>query len=161
MPGIGPLYNPPPPFVSPLPSLLSSVADVRHVPSFENLACYLWKIVPLAKVQVSGTSLVDAQGNVLAKAKPGQQVSIASTFKNQQQKEQPYAFIVQITDKDGFTADLGWQIGKVQAGQKADLSRSWTIAEPGTYKVTIFVWDSVSGKPVPLTTSTVMEVRAS
>ena len=54
MPGIGPLYDPPPPFVvaSSLPSLLASVADVRHVPSFENLSFYLWKVVPLVKAQV-------------------------------------------------------------------------------------------------------------
>lgn len=39
MPRIGPLYDPPPPsFVSLLlPFLLVSVADVRHVPPFEDL----------------------------------------------------------------------------------------------------------------------------
>jgi hypothetical protein len=47
--GIGPLYDPAPSFMASLLSLLTLMADVRHIPSFENLQFYLREIVPLVK----------------------------------------------------------------------------------------------------------------
>ena len=51
MPGIGTLYNPKSSFTT-ATFLLSPVANVRRVPSFENLPFYLWKVIPLVKAQV-------------------------------------------------------------------------------------------------------------
>lgn len=115
---------------------------------------------PLERVKVETVKLVDAKGAAVSQFKSGQQVTIASSFRNQQNKEQAYAFIVQITDKDGFVVDLGWQTGKVLTGQTVQPSRSWTVAEPGTYTIKVFMWDKVTNRPVPLSDMTSIVVRA-
>lgn len=105
---------------------------------------------PLAKIQVSKLAVVNAQGNQVFHATSGQQVSITSSFKNYQQGSQTYAFIVQVIDKDGSTTDLSWQTGKLEGGQTATLSRSWTVGDAGVYQIKVFIWNSVTQAPVPL-----------
>jgi hypothetical protein len=81
---------------------------------------------PLDRVKVSSSSFVNAAGASVFGGQVGQQTSIASTFTNYQQTDQTYAFIVQITDADGYTTEISWQQGTVPAGATADVSTLWT-----------------------------------
>lgn len=105
---------------------------------------------PLAKLQIKSSSIQDLLGNTLVSAKAGQQVSISATYHNYQQVSQDYAMIIQIVDQDGFTTDLSWATGTVDSGKNVDGSRSWTVEEPGSYTVKIFVWNGVSNSPIAL-----------
>lgn len=105
---------------------------------------------PLAKVQLQNSAFVNGKGLNIFQAKQGEQISIDTTFKNYQQKEQKYAIIVQVIDSNGFTADIGWVTGTLAAGETTQAARSWVAAEPGTYTVKVFVWDGISKSPMPL-----------
>lgn len=110
---------------------------------------------PLAKVQLQNSALVNAKGLNIFQAKQGEQISIDTTFKNYQQKEQKYAIIVQVIDSRGFTADIGWVAGTLAAGETTQAARSWVALEPGTYTIKMFVWDGISKAPTPLSEVTV------
>jgi hypothetical protein len=86
----------------------------------------------------------------VSQARPGEQVSISTSFKNYQQFEQSYAIILQITDSEGFTAELDWSAGRLASGQVANVTNAWNTDEVGTYTVKMFVWDGVSQTPAPL-----------
>lgn len=107
-------------------------------------------ISPLPKIQLRSAYFVNVENNRNgSQAKPGEQVSIAATFRNDQQVPQPYSVIFQIEDSNGFTADIGLVNGTLQSGQTAGASRSWTATDEDTYAFKIFVWDDIDD-PVPL-----------
>jgi hypothetical protein len=113
---------------------------------------------PLAKIRVLTTAFLNAQGQVITQAFTGQQIMISSSFRNYQQQSQQYAYIVQIEDKEGFVIDLRWQEGTVGSGKTVQLARPWTATDAGAYSVQIFIWDSVSRAPIPLTQVTVKNI---
>ncbi|MGI0082920.1 MAG: hypothetical protein ACREAG_06450 [Nitrosopumilaceae archaeon] len=76
-------------------------------------------------------------------AQVDQQVQIVADLKNNQNREQPFAYLVQIQNEDGVTISLSWITGSLAAGQSMSPSQSWTPTEPGTYNAQIFVWESV------------------
>ncbi|AFU57856.1 hypothetical protein Ngar_c09140 [Candidatus Nitrososphaera gargensis Ga9.2] len=64
---------------------------------------------PLARIQITNTVFLNTAGAGISQAGVGQQVSIASTFTNQQQVSQKYAFIVMlIVDQNGYAIDVSW-----------------------------------------------------
>jgi hypothetical protein len=117
-----------------------------------------FKNSPLAKVQIHSSTLVNAAGQTVYGAHPGQQIMIKNTFKNYQKHEQTYAMIVQVIDKDGFTSDIGWVTGTLGPGESTDSSKSWTAGHLGTYNVKLFVWDGVSATPTALSQVTTSSI---
>lgn len=107
-------------------------------------------VAKTGRIKVGTISLVSLQGNVLAKATVGQQLQISSTITNALNQHQPYAFIVQVVDKEGFTASVSWVEGHLDPGQTLQPSRSWTPNSSGTYKVQVFVWNGIDRTPEPL-----------
>lgn len=116
---------------------------------------------PLAKIQIQDSSFKSLDGSTVIGSKAGQQVSISASFKNYQQTPQNYAIIIQVVDQNGFTTDIGWVTGTVDAGKTADSARSWTPETAGNYAIKIFVWDNVSSSPVPLSETTTKYFSAS
>lgn len=113
---------------------------------------------PLAKMLVTNTALVNAAGDSIPQTSAGQQVSIASTFTNQQQVSQNYAFIVLILDQDGVAIDVSWQEGTAAGGQTVELSSTWMPKDSGMYTFKIFVWDGLDN-PLPLSTGAVRNIN--
>ncbi|MEM2139815.1 hypothetical protein [Nitrososphaera sp.] len=105
---------------------------------------------PLAKIQVQGTAFIGSSGQAVAAARTGGQIDIQATFKNYQQSSQNYAIIIQVIDKDGFTADVGWVTGTLASGETTNAARSWVAGDEGNYTVRIFVWDGISQTPTAL-----------
>ena len=116
---------------------------------------------PLAKLQIQDSSFKNLDGSTAFGAHVGQQVSINASFKNYQQTPQDYAMIIQVVDQNGFTTDIGWVTGTVDAGKTADNARSWTADATGNYTIKIFVWDNVSTNPVPLSEITTKDFTVS
>ena len=71
------------------------------------------------------------------------QVQIVADVTNSQEKIQPFAYLVQIQDENDVTISLAWLTGSLSPKQMLSPALSWIPENPGTYTVTIFVWESI------------------
>jgi hypothetical protein len=76
--------------------------------------------------------------------KVNKQVQITSDVTNNQDKTQPFAYLVQIQNQDGVVVSLSWLTGSLVSGQSLNPSQSWTPVLPGTYTAQIFVWAGIN-----------------
>ncbi|MBI5378512.1 MAG: hypothetical protein HZA82_07820 [Thaumarchaeota archaeon] len=82
------------------------------------------------------------------------QVQIAADLTNNQNRAQPFAYLIQIQNEDGVTVSLSWITGSLEPGQFMNPLQSWTPTILGKYTAQIFVWESVDNPDalsVPLT----------
>jgi hypothetical protein len=100
-------------------------------------------VPPLERAPASNARVVDAFGNTQDEVSVDQQVQITADLTNGQDREQPFAYLVQIQDEDGVTVSLAWITGSLSAGQSFSPALSWTPTAAGTYTATVFVWESV------------------
>jgi hypothetical protein len=100
-------------------------------------------VPPLERAPASNARIVDAFGNELSEVSVDQQVQITADLANGQDRDQSFAYLVQIQDSDGVTVSLSWITGSLAPGQSLNPAQSWTPTSPGTYNVQIFVWESV------------------
>ncbi len=117
-------------------------------------------VPPLERAPVANLRTVDAFGNSLDSVSVDQQVQISADLANGQDREQAFAYLVQIQDGNGVTVSLAWIKGALTSGQSLSPSVSWLPTEVGTYTVTAFVWESVDN-PTALSppVSTTVNVR--
>src|SRR5574342_375699 len=71
------------------------------------------------------------------------QVQITADLTNNQDRDQPFAYLVQIQDENGVTVSLSWITGSLGPGQFMSPSQSWTPTTLGKYNVQVFVWEGV------------------
>jgi hypothetical protein len=100
-------------------------------------------VPPLERAPASNARVVDAFGNSLTSVKVDQQVQIAADLSNGQDRDQKFAYLVQIQDSSGVTVSLAWITGTLTAGQSFSPALSWIPGAPGSYTATVFVWESV------------------
>ena len=101
-------------------------------------------VPPLERAPASNPAIVDAFGNSLASVSVDQQVQITADLTSGQDRDQDFAYLVQIQNEDGVTIALSWITGTLGAGATFSPSQSWTPDATGSYTATIFVWESVS-----------------
>ena len=101
-------------------------------------------VPPLARAPASNTAIVDAFGNSLASVSVDQQVQITADLTSGQDREQNFAYLVQIQNEDEVTVQLTWLAGTLGGGATFSAAQSWTPSETGSYTATIFVWESVN-----------------
>jgi len=73
-----------------------------------------------------------------------EQVMIMADLSNGQDRDQKFAYIVQIRDENGVVISLSWITGSLTPGQSFSPALSWTPISAGTYTIQIFVWESVN-----------------
>ena len=100
-------------------------------------------IPPLERAPATNLRIVDAFSNTLDTLDVDQQVQITADLANGQDKDQPFAYIVQIQDSSSVTVALAWVSGTLTPSQSFSPALSWTPSEAGTYTATAFVWESV------------------
>ncbi|MFM8658417.1 MAG: hypothetical protein ACKOCQ_00540, partial [Candidatus Nitrosotenuis sp.] len=100
-------------------------------------------VPPLERAPASNARVVDAFGNTLDNVSVDQQVQITADLTNGQDREQPFAYLVQVQDENGVTVSLAWITGSLSSGQSFSPALSWIATAPGTYTATVFVWESV------------------
>jgi hypothetical protein len=114
-------------------------------------------VPPLERAPASNPRIVDSFGNAITGAvKAGQQIQITADLTNGQDRDQPFAYLVQIQDANGVTVSLSWITGTLTAGQSLNPAQSWTPQSSGTYTAQIFVWQSIDNPNAlspPLTTT--------
>jgi hypothetical protein len=117
-------------------------------------------VPPLERAPAANLRTVDAFGNSLDSVSVDQQVQISADLANGQDREQSFAYLVQIQDANGVTVSLAWITGSLSAGQSFSPALSWIPTEAGTYTATAFVWESVDN-PTALSppVSTTVNVR--
>lgn len=79
----------------------------------------------------------------------GKQIQIVSDVNNNQDRNQPFAYIVQIKDEYGVVISLGWLTGELTPGQFLSPALSWIPEHIGVFTATIFVWEGIDN-PVAL-----------
>lgn len=104
---------------------------------------------PLERTPAANARVVDAFGSSVAEVSVDQQVQIAADVANAQDKEQAFAYLVQVQDSNGVTVSLAWITGSLNGGQSMSPALSWTPSASGSYTATVFVWESVDN-PVAL-----------
>ena len=82
--------------------------------------------------------------NGVWESKVNKQIQIASDITNNQDRSQPFAYLVQIQNQDGVVVSLSWLTGSLDPGQSLNPSQSWTPVLPGTYTAQIFVWTGIN-----------------
>lgn len=102
---------------------------------------FLSSFIHFSDATVGGYSVNLASGEW--EAVVDRQVQIAADLTNNQQRDQPFAYLVQIQNEDGVTISLSWITGLLAPGQSMNPSQSWTPAVAGKYTAQIFVWESI------------------
>ncbi|MEX0656525.1 MAG: hypothetical protein WD154_03135 [Nitrosopumilaceae archaeon] len=86
------------------------------------------------------------------------QVMIVADLSNGQDRDQKFAYIVQIQNENNIVVSLSWLTGKLSPYQTFSPAQSWIPAQAGTYTVQIFVWESVDN-PTPLSRPLLLTVN--
>ena len=100
-------------------------------------------VPPLERAPIVSCRVVDAFGNTLSSVSVDQQVQITCDLANGQDREQQFAYLVQIQDGNGVTVQLAWITGALAPGQSFSPAQSWIPDAAGAYDATAFVWESV------------------
>jgi len=110
-------------------------------------------ILFMVSVVLSTTSVANAQVpvGVATKLQNGvwqvpvnKQVQIAADVSNGQDRDQSFAYLVQIKDQNGVVVQLSWLTGTLTPSQSLNPSQSWIPTSPGSYTAEIFVWNSIN-----------------
>ena len=99
---------------------------------------------PLEQALADNARIVDSTGKSVDKVSVNQQIQIVSNVTNQENQDQPFAYLVQIQDSNGITDSLSWITGSMAPKQTLNLGQSWLPHTAGTYTAQIFVWQSIS-----------------
>ena len=100
-------------------------------------------VPPLERAPIVSCRVVDAFANTLSSVSVDQQVQITCDLANGQDREQQFAYLVQIQDGNGVTVQLAWITGVLAPGQSFSPAQSWIPDAAGSYDATAFVWESV------------------
>jgi hypothetical protein len=106
---------------------------------------------------LQGEKYSAALTNGVWESKVNKQVQIASDITNNQDRTQPFAYLVQIQNQDGVVVSLSWLTGSLDPGQSLNPSQSWIPTLPGTYNAQIFVWAGINN-PDALSVPLIMKI---
>ena len=100
-------------------------------------------VPPLERAPATNLRIVDTFGSSIDAVSIDQQVQITADLSNGQDRDQDFAYLIQIQNSDGVTVSLSWIAGSLSPGQSFSPSASWTPTSADTYDVTAFVWESI------------------
>ena len=114
-------------------------------------------MLPAAHSEISDKTSAKLQ-NGAWQAKVGKQMQIVADVTDGQDRAQPFAYIVQIQNKDGVVVSLSWLTGTLDAGQSLSPTQSWIPMSSGAYTAQIFVWAGIDN-PDALSPQLSMEIE--
>jgi len=97
----------------------------------------------LGKLEFSNLQILDSLNNSITNIAVGEKVKVSALIGNSQNKEQSFAYLVQIQDARGNTKSLETISGSLQPRQSHIPGWEWTPKAAGTYTVTVFLWKGV------------------
>ena len=115
-------------------------------------------VPPLERAPAANARVVDSFGNSMSEVSVDQQVQIEADLVNGQDRDQSFAYLVQVQDGNGVTVSLAWITGQLAAGQSFSPALSWIPTASGSYEATVFVWESVDN-PTALSDTVSVSIR--
>jgi len=97
---------------------------------------------PLERVSIRNPILIDENNNNVDKVRLNQILRIGANLSNNQNRDQPFAFIMQIQDSEGITIHKESIKGTLSAWQSLKPTIPWKPTLAGTYNIQTFVWES-------------------
>ncbi len=91
--------------------------------------------------------------------KVNKQIQITADIVNNQDRPQPFAYLVQIQNQDGVVISLSWLTGSLDSSQTLSPAQSWVPTVPGVYTAQIFVWEGIDN-PNALSPPLTMKIEA-
>ena len=73
----------------------------------------------------------------------GNQIMITADVSNNQNTQQPFAYLTQVKNENQVVVSLSWLTGSLSPRQSFSPAQSWTPTESGLYTIEVFVWESV------------------
>ena len=73
----------------------------------------------------------------------GNQIMITADVSNNQDIQQPFAYLTQVKDENQIVVSLSWLTGSLSPRQSFSPAQSWTSTEPGMYIIEVFVWKGI------------------
>jgi len=99
---------------------------------------------PLEQASVYNARILSSTGKSVDKVSVNQQIQIVSNVTNQENRDQSFAYLVQVQDNNGITVSLSWITGDMVPKQTLNLGQSWIPTAVGSYTAQIFVWESIT-----------------
>jgi hypothetical protein len=115
------------------------------------------KVIPYSIT--SEPKLAAPFGDGIEEIVTGQPVIVQTMVTNNLNEEQPFVYILQVKDSEGFTVMLTWIKGTMNASADLDAGISWTPEDSGNYTVEVFVWKSLEDPGLPLTKRMMVSVE--
>ncbi len=117
-------------------------------------------IPPLQRILLSDLRIADRTGTPQKDLNKDSQLQIVGTVRNEQEFNQDFVFLIQVSDMNKQVVSLSWVSGNLEKFQKLDVSQSWIPDVPGEYQIQTFVWDSLSSaKPLSNPQSKIIFVK--
>ena len=101
-------------------------------------------------VTLTNPAMVTTTGQPLNSFHVGQQIAVQSMLTNHGTSEQHFTYLVQVLNNNGGTEYLEGTSASMVANQTFTEAQVWVPKDPGTYKIQVFVWQSLSSA-IPLT----------
>ncbi len=93
-------------------------------------------------ISISVPRILTSDGSDAVKV--GTNATITTSITNTKSSEQLFVAIVQVIDAQGFTSELSFVTGKIISEQSMSINHMWIPEATGTYKVRVFVWDTLT-----------------
>nr|WP_048116248.1 hypothetical protein [Nitrosopumilus adriaticus] len=72
-----------------------------------------------------------------------EQIMIVADISNNQDIQQNFAYITQVSNANNVVISLSWLTGSLSPNQSFSPAQSWIPKESGTYHIQVFVWESI------------------
>jgi len=72
-----------------------------------------------------------------------EQIMIMADISNNQDTQQNFAYLTQVTTDEGVVVSLSWLAGSLTPRQSFSPAQSWIPTESGTFHINVFVWESI------------------
>jgi hypothetical protein len=99
---------------------------------------------PLERVPASNARLTYIDRNPIESPIIDRQILLTSDIANQQDHEQKFVWIAQVTDENKTVVSLSWIDGTLNPETSFSPSTSWIPQREGKYSVVFFVWESLT-----------------
>jgi len=100
-------------------------------------------VPPIERAVASEPEIVDSRGESVESISTNEQILIQSEITNNQNRKQPFAYIVQIKDHEDVTVSLSWVTGELPPEDSFKAAQSWMPDAQGVFSIEVFVWESI------------------
>ena len=120
----------------PSPYSIQDNLDIQIVSKLES------EVPPLQRISIDDVFFANSLG-IPIEPIIDEQVQVVGRISNNQNYDQPFAYITQIKDPEGKVVSLSWILGELTSKQSLELSQSWIPTELGNYTIETFIWNSL------------------